>query len=151
MAAPTAPILGFNGKLYYNTGSYASPTWVLVNNVGDLTLPLEAGEAAVTTRGGGGFEQVVAGLIKFGLEFKMVYDPADTAQTAFRTAFFARSSIEFAAMDQAIATAGSQGMRVTCAITKFSRDENLGEAMMVQVAAKATYAANAPAWYTVPA
>ena len=151
MAAPTAPILGFQGKLYRNSGTYESPTWVLVDNVGDLELPLEAGEANISVRSGNGFELVVPGLIKYGLNFKMVYDPADANQTALRAAFFARTAIEFLALDQAVATAGSSGVRATMCVLKCSRSEALAEAMMCDVALKPTYAANGPAAYTVSA
>jgi len=46
--------LGLDARLYRNTGSYASPTWNFVQNVKDLTLNLEVGEADVSTRGTGG-------------------------------------------------------------------------------------------------
>ena len=148
MAAPTAPILGFNAKLYRNTGTYGTPIWNEVPNVGDLELSLEASEAATNVRSGAGFEQAVAGLIKAGINFTMIYDPADVDQTAMVTAFFARTSIEFAVMDQAIETAGSQGLRAVCMITKMSRQEKLGEALMFDVTIRPTYSANAPSWMT---
>jgi len=37
--------LGMEAKLYRNTGSYESPVWAEVENVKDLALNLEAGEA----------------------------------------------------------------------------------------------------------
>jgi len=148
MAAPTAPILGFNGKLYFNTGTYGSPTWNEIVNVGDITMTDEAGQADIGIRSMNGFQIAVAGLRKIGWEWVMVYDPADTDQTALRTAYAARTATEFLILDQANATVGSQGMRVTCMITKFARQEKLGEAMMVDVGIVPTYAANAPAAYT---
>lgn len=148
MAAPTAPILGFNGKLYRNTGTYGTPTWNEIPNVGDVEMTLEASEADISVRAGGGFEQVVAGLIKFEASWKSVYDPADEDQTALRTAFFARTPIEFAIMDQAVGTAGSQGIRATCMVMKMTRIEALGEAMMVDVSIRPTYATNAPSAFT---
>lgn len=148
MAAPSAPIIGFNGKLYYNAGTYGSPTWTEITNVGDVTMTDEAEQSAIGIRSMGGFKIAVAGLRNVGWEWSSVYDPADTAQTALRTKYAARTPTEFLILDQSNGTAGSQGIRVTCMITKFPRQEKLSEAMMVDVGIVPTYAANAPAAYT---
>jgi len=148
MAAPSAPILGFNGKMYYNSGTYGSPTWVEVTNVGDVTMTDESEQADIGIRSMGGFKIAVAGLRKVGWEWQSVYDPGDAVQTAFRTKYAARTPTEFLLLDQANGTAGSQGIRATCMITKFARQEKLSEAMMVDVGIVPTYASNAPAAYT---
>ena len=51
-----AHVLSENAKLYYNSGSYASPTWVEICNVKDVTLSLEKDEVDVTTRCSGGLK-----------------------------------------------------------------------------------------------
>lgn len=142
--------LGLDCKLYRNTGSYASPTWDLVGNVKDLTLSLEKSEADVTTRANGGFRATVGTLKDATVEFQMVADSSDTDFTAIQTAFFANTSIEFAILDGLVATTGSQGLRATMDILKFSRSEELENAVMFDVSIKPTYAANAPAWWTIP-
>jgi hypothetical protein len=59
-------------------------------------------------------------------------------------------SIELLILDGLVATTGSQGLRVTCAIkTGSGRSEKLGEAMTVAFVAKPTPAVNAAAWFTV--
>lgn len=141
--------LGMQAKLYRNSGSYGTPTWVEVGNVKDLTLNLEAGEADVTTRSNSGWRATVATLKDGSIEFEMVWDTTDGNFTAIQQAFFNNTPVEFAIMDGAIATAGSQGLRATMSITNFSRSEALEEAIMVSVTAKPTYAANAPQWMTV--
>jgi hypothetical protein len=52
-------------------------------------------------------------------------------------------------MDGDITTTGSQGLRATCMITNFSRNEPLEEAIGVSVTAKPTYSVNPPQWMTV--
>ena len=141
--------LGMQAKLYRNSGSYGTPTWVEVGNVKDLTLNLEAGEADVTTRSNSGWRATVATLKDGSIEFEMVWDTTDANFTAIQQAFFNNTPLEFAIMDGAIATAGSQGLRATMSITNFSRSEALEEAIMVSVTAKPTYAANAPSWMTI--
>jgi len=141
--------LGMEAKLYRNSGNYSTPTWVEMPNVKDLTLNLEAGEADVTTRGNNGWRATVATLKDGSIEFEMVWDTADTGFTAIQQAYFGNAPIEFAVMDGGITASGSQGLRATFSITKFSRNEPLEEAVTVSVTAKPTYAEHAPEWMTV--
>ena len=138
--------LGLDARLYRNTSAYASPAWNEVKNVKDLTLSLEAGEADVTTRGNGGWRATIATLKDGSLEFEMVWDTADDDFTAIRTAFLATGSVEFAVLDGAYNTTGSQGLRAAMAITNFSRSEPLEEAIKVSVTAKPTYSDHPPEW-----
>ena len=141
--------LGLDAKLYRNSGTYAAPSWVEMTNVKDLTLNLESGEADVTTRGNNGWRATVATLKDGSIEFEMVWDTEDAGFTAIKDAWFNNTSIEFAIMDGDIEVAGSQGLRATFSVTKFSRSEPLEEALAVSVTAKPTYAAHAPEWMTV--
>ena len=142
-------VLSENAKLYRNSGSYGSPTWVEIDNVKDLTLNLDKDETDVTTRGSGGFKEFVDGMIDASIDWGMLWDTADANFTAIRTAFFAKTNIEFLILDGDEATAGSQGLRVTCMIKAFTRNETLGEALMVDVTIRPAKNANSPpAWYT---
>lgn len=144
-----ALVLGLNAKLYRNTGTYASPTWDLIGNVKDLTLNLESAEADVTTRANNGWRANVPTLKDASIEFEMVWDSGDADFTAIQTAFLSNGSIELLVLDGASGTTGSQGLRATCSITSFTRNESLEEALTVSVTAKPTYATNAPSWHTV--
>lgn len=140
--------LGLAGKLFRNTGTYASPVWNEIGNVKDLTLNIEKGEADLSVRANNGWETIVATLKKASVEFTMVYDTADDDFTAIQTAFFSDAQIEFAIMDGAMTT-GAQGLRASCEILKFGRNEPLTEGMTVPVSIKPGYSSNAPAWYAV--
>lgn len=142
--------LGMEAKLFRNTGDYASPTWVEMQNVKDLTLNLEAGEADATTRGNAGWRATIAALKDGSIEFEMIWDTADADFTAIKDTFFGSTDLEFAVMDGDVAASGSQGLRATMSITNFSRSEALEEAISVSVTAKPTYAVNPPEWMTIP-
>jgi hypothetical protein len=142
--------LGLDAKLYRNTGTHPAPAWNEVKNVKDVTLNLEAGEADVTTRGNSGWRATVATLKDASVEFDMVWDTADDDFAAIRDAFLNHTAIEVAVMDGDIATAGSQGLRATCMVTNFSRNEALEEAITVSVTVKPTFSTNAPTWHVVP-
>ncbi|MCS6921027.1 MAG: phage tail protein [Elioraea sp.] len=141
--------LGLDAKLYRNTGTHAAPVWNEIKNVKDVTLNLEAGEADVTTRGNARWRATVATLKDGSIEFDMVWDTEDDDFSAIRDAFLNHTALEFAVMDGDIATAGSQGLRATCAVTNFSRNEALEEAITVSVTVKPTFSANPPEWMTV--
>ncbi|GIW55558.1 MAG: hypothetical protein KatS3mg082_1962 [Nitrospiraceae bacterium] len=142
--------LGLDAKLYRNTGTFPAPVWNEIKNVKEVTLNLEAGEADVTTRGNAGWKATVATLKDGSIEFEMVWDTADDDFAAIRDAFLNRGAIEFAVMDGDIASSGSQGLRATCMVTNFSRNEALEEAITVSVTVKPTYSLNPPSWIVVP-
>ena len=142
--------LGMEAKLYRNTGSYATPTWVEMINVKDVTLNLEAGEADVTTRGNNGWRATVATLKDGSIEFEMVWDTADDDFAVIRDTFLNRGAVELAVMDGDILTPGSQGLRALCMVTNFSRTEALEEAITVSVTVKPTFSLTPPTWVIVP-
>ncbi len=141
--------LGLDAKLFRNSADYATPTWVELTNVKDVTLNLEKGEADVTTRGNNGWRATVGTLKDGSIEFEMVWDTADAGFTAIKDAWFGGTAIEFAVMDGGITVAGSQGLRASFSVLKFSRNEPLEEALTVSVTIKPTYAEHAPEWMTV--
>jgi len=136
--------LGLDAKLFRNTGTYQSPTWTEIGNVRDVTLNLETSEADVTTRANNGWRATVATLKDASIEFEMVWDSADANFTAMREAFLNNTSVELAVLDGPAAS--GQGLRATCMVTKFSRNEPLEEAITVSVTVKPTYSTNAPSW-----
>ena len=144
-----ALVLGLDAKAYRNTATWALPTWDEITNIKDVTINLEAGDADVTTRGGGGFRQSVATLKDGSVDFQMVWDTSDSDFTALKDAFFNNTSIELSFMDGAIGTAGSQGLHADFSVTNFSRSEALEEALMVDVTVKVTKSSNTPEWLTV--
>lgn len=142
--------LGLQAKLYRNTGNYAAPVWAEMPNAKDVTLNLETGEADVTTRANNGWRATLPTLKEASVEFEMIWDTADAGFAALQSAFFSNTPLEFAVMDGEIAQAGSQGLRATMGVTKFTREEPLEEAIKASVTLKPAYAAQAPAWMTVP-
>jgi hypothetical protein len=141
--------IGKDAKLYRNSGTYSSPAWNLVSNVRDLTLNLETGEADVTTRGNNGWRATVATLKDASVEFEMVWDTEDLNFIAIRNAFLSNQPLELLVLDGIVISFTNQGLRATCMITGFSRNEPLEEAITVNVSAKPTYADNPPTWYNV--
>jgi len=123
-------VLGMNAKLYY--GAAGSEATTAMGNVKDVTLTLEAGEADVTTRANSGWRATAPTLRECTVEFEMVWDPTDAGFTAIKNAFLSAGLIALKALDQA----AGQGPDGDFAITSFSRNEALEEAITVSVTAK---------------
>lgn len=142
--------LGFEAKLYLcAAGIGGTPTWVELTTVKDVTLNLQATEADVSTRAGGGWKASIGGLKEATVDFDMPWDTTITGFTTLRDAFLNHTLIGLAVMDGAVATVGSQGLWADCAILKFDRQEKLAEDLTVSISAKPTYSANAPQWKTI--
>ena len=123
-------VLGMNAKLYHGTAGTTAATEM--GNVRDVTLTLEAGEADVTTRANQGWRATAPTLRECSVEFEMVWNPSDAGFTAIKTAFLAAGTVALKVLDQA----GGQGPDGDFAITSFSRNEALEEAITVSVTAK---------------
>ncbi len=123
-------ILGKDAKLYH--GAAGGSAAAEMANVRDVTLTLEAGEADVTTRANSGWRATAPTLRECTCEFEMVWDPDDAGFTAIRNAFLASGLIALKILDKA----GGQGPDGDFAITSFSRNEPLEEAITVSVTAK---------------
>ena len=123
-------VLGMNAKLYY--GAAGSSAATEMGNVKDVTLTLEAGEADVTTRANAGWRATAPTLRECTAEFEMVWDPTDAGFTAIKNAFLTAGMVALKILDKT----GGQGPDGDFAITSFSRNEALEEAITVSVTAK---------------
>lgn len=141
-----AAVLGWEGILNYKAGGVAAVgSYAELTNVRNVTLSLEAGEADVTTRANNGWRATIPTLKEGTIEFEMVWDESDTGFTAVKNAFFGGTVLGI----QALSGDPGQGLEADFAVTNFSRNEDLEEAMIVSVSLKITYSATAPAWITV--
>jgi len=133
--------LGMNAKLYFaaaaETPSTLDPTTMTeVDNVKDVTVTMEAGEADITTRANQGWRATAPTLRECTLEFEMQWKPGDAAFEAVKTAFLSSGEIAFAALSDAYNSEGAEGPVGNFSITNFSRNEPLEEAITVSVTAK---------------
>lgn len=103
---------GFKGKLYFNSGSYGSPTWNEVANVREVKLGAEMGEQEATTRAAGGIELAEPILHKLSVTGKIRNDTSDaTGFVALRTAYLTRAILDIMVLDGPRTTNDSYGFR----------------------------------------
>lgn len=143
----TSTRISLNAKLYFNTGTFGTPTWTENSNVRDLTMDLDMDEADGSIRATG-FALSEPTLLKAALNWNMNHDPADTnGWDAINTSFFARSSKEILCIDRTSAT-GAEGLRAICKFYKFSKGEPLGGIQTTDTVAKPCQNADGyPSWY----
>lgn len=138
-------ILGLNCKLY--RGSAGSSASTRMNNVKDVTVNMESGDADITTRAANGWKQSVATLKDASIEFEMLVDPNDADYIAIRNAYLTNAAL-------AIFVSDGQGSGLDCdaVVTNFTEDQPLEEAVSVKVTLKPTNiggsSGRAPTWNT---
>ena len=164
----TFPTLGVNAKAYYlstgtrttwsatvtdgaNVGAAPSNLTEITNLKGDLNVPLDDGEADVSTRGNGPWEAVIGGIRKVGIDLTMIYDPSNTIYQAFLKAYLTRTKIACAFLGDDKATVGAGGLWADFAVTKMEKGEAAGEAQTTVWTLKPTYSTVPPEWVKVSA
>jgi len=142
--------LGMNCVLFFKVGGIAGGgAWLAANNVRDATLNMEANETDVTTRGNAGWEATAPTLRKASVDTELIWAPAEPFFTALKNAFMAVSAAERVIGIRAMSAASDgEGLQADMAVSKFSRSEDLEDAVKVSVTLKPTYSATPPTWIT---
>lgn len=117
--------LGAEAKLYYNAGTYGSPSWTLMENVADVNLADSRTAVEAPVRAQWPYVGHLVGkqnlvLSWGGLKTKST---TDAVTTAMITKYEAGTVTEFAIADGLIATTGTKYRRLTCVITKADEDQ----------------------------
>lgn len=154
MTLVEAPVVGKDCKLYYNSGTHTSPTWVEVKKAINVSANLGKGEADVSSRATSW--KLVKGALK-ELEISFTYRHkagVDTVFDALLAAYMGDIAKEFAVMDSDITNAGAQGPRAFCEILSMNETQELENSVEYEFTLKPTYheennALIEPDWYEV--
>lgn len=123
-------VLGMNAKIYI--GDPGGTPSTEMTNVKDVTLTLSTGEADITTRANSGWRATVSTLKECTVEFEMVWLPGDAGFDYIKAAYLANTLIALKILDKA----SGEGPDGDFAVTNFSRNEALEEAIKVSVSCK---------------
>lgn len=147
--------VGGEAKFYYNTGSYGSPTWAIIDNVQDLDVADARTAVAAPIRGNWPFIGHLVGMRDITITWSSLQkqETTDTVLTALLAAYVAGTVTEFAIADQAIATVGCKYIRAICVITKADQAEPIDGAVVINFEAKPSVnnSANNPSRATISA
>lgn len=133
------PQAGFECYAYYNSGTHASPTWVLMRLIRDLNSPESFTEIDASARQSAR-KKTLVGMADNSLEFDYLYIKGsnDPVFAALQTKKNARTPIQIAIADGPIATSGTTYEKDWYQFTKFDRGEPLDDAVKYDIALKPT-------------
>jgi hypothetical protein len=121
-------VTGHKCKLYRNTGTNASPTWVLITGVGDVSIAdLSYGAAELKHRGSNFAKQLPTLIQPINVDVQLIHGIDATNYTAIRTAFFAATINEYAIADGLIATVDTQAFKFPAFWSDFPWNQPLEE------------------------
>lgn len=141
--------VGLKGYLYYNAGTYNSPSWTAISIVNDkVMLGLEKTMAAFVCRGST-FEENLPLIKKAPLSWKMLSDTSDSVHDVLRDMFINDTVADLAFADDAIATSGTRYWRADYYLSKFPMDQPLDQANNVEVEAVLARSSNSRSFTTV--
>jgi hypothetical protein len=131
-------LIGLDAKLY--RGVAGAPAGTEMENVRDVTMPDEKGEANISRRGSRWFVVKVTRR-KVEVNFTMINDDTDADLLALRTAYAADTALAFKVLDK---TSG-KGVDADWEIMKMERSEPDEEEQTISVTIKPTYITRWPA------
>lgn len=129
MSTTFKPVTGHRMKAYVNTGMHATPVWLEVGEIGDLSIPDMTRALAPLTRRANDFTKNLASHINsIAVEFRLHFGLGRTAYDIIRAAYFNGDTYEWAFMNGAIATSGHQGLTLPMIVENFPWDQGLENA-----------------------
>ena len=131
-------LVGGEARLYYNSASYDSPTWVENDNVGDLDGPDARTAALVKIRRNWPDNRYLPGSRERGLTWTsvLVKGTADTVLTHFLNCYANGTPLDLAIVDGDIEVAGTTGKRDYYILTKKDESEPIDDTITIAFEAK---------------
>ena len=132
-----ATIRGLDCELYYNAGTYTTPTWNIINAVENANYEIEQEEISSNRRGNSGWSTQEPGLKSATLNVTFVKDKDDTNFNALVTAFQAepQTAVELVAYD-GTSGAGSDGLDAMWRCTSWNETQGIDEVVKIEAVYK---------------
>lgn len=143
---------GFDGKVYYNTGSDATPTWVELTPVRDVSTSASTTKANNSDRRSA-FEMYCAGLHAIETTVELTHVAGDANIDALRTHWNDRTTVQIAVMDGPIATVGSEGFKYFAHVFSHDFEQPLQDGQTISMTFSPAINSDEPTvfpeWYVV--
>ncbi len=135
--------LGIKAKCYYNSATYASPTWVELTCVSDFAQAVAWDKADVLTRA---TRVKMAAKTMLGLSWtgKLKVGDADTGYQAMMTAVLSDAPTDFLILNGDKATNGVIGYRCDCQVMSATEDQGTGAVLFDDIEFMPTPSVNVP-------
>lgn len=120
------PKTGHKMKAYRNSGTVDTPTWSLVAEVGDVSIPDLSLAIAELKRRGSNWTKGLPGIFNLvAVEFRLIHGLDKATFDAIRQDFFGQNTREWAICNGAIDLDGTQGLRLPVLVEQFPWDQPL--------------------------
>jgi len=145
--------VGNDLKLYYNTGTNASPTWVELTKIGDVTVNINCNEAEVDLRASDWILALPAKL-NGSIDVMLAYDGADSKFDDMRAMALGRTQKQFASADGSITDNDTEYFAAFCFFSSFpwgqpTQEMSSGDASLALGYTEEASALVEPAWAAV--
>jgi hypothetical protein len=130
---------GLQTKLYYNSGTYASPTWVEITRTKGEKMPRSKAEITWEDRDSS-YKKTKGGHADLSLSFsyRHVRGASDTVRTALLASLVNGTAVELLSCDGTYSETGVVGFRAYYEIMKMDKTAETSEAVMYECEAKHT-------------
>jgi hypothetical protein len=142
-------LIGPDARIYYNAGTYGSPTWTEIDTVKDVSRTSEWERSDVTCRKHRRKRAYVKTIQEQSFEFELTAFVTDAAYLALEAAFDGSDSMEFLVLNQAITVNGARGIRGSFHVTKLDESQPLNGHITCPIQLSPADSANAQARVTV--
>lgn len=147
-------LIGRECKLYYNAGTFASPTWTLIPQAIDVAYTIASERGNVASRASIWKMEVKSlnGLeLTFGYRYRHLV--TDAVFDALRPMALSNTKVEFAVCDTTIATTGAEYLRATYQLD-MTMNQAIGDGVSAEFTAFLTSEEDSgtlrePSWVTV--
>lgn len=120
------PKTGHKMKAYRNGGSVASPSWAVVSEIGDLSIPDLSIAIAELKRRANSFTKGIPSLFNlFAVEFRLLHGLDKTVFELILDDFWKQRVKEWAICDGDITNIGTYGLRLPVLVEQFPWDQPL--------------------------
>ncbi len=134
--------LGPNGKVYYNSGTYGSPTWVELSIVNDWSRESKLNEAEANSRAS--FVDLIAAT-SMALSWQgTMKNDGSAAWTFVYEAMHKRTAVDFLVLNGPHSTNGVTGHRADCLVLDTSEDGGRNTRLYNSIMLKPTESDNVP-------
>ncbi len=128
-------ILGLDCELFFNSATYAAPTFAACDAVRDANYEIQTALVDASRRGSGGWGQDETTLRRATLNATFVKDKDDVTFMAIQTKFRANESMEIVAYDGGDA-AGSDGLDAMWKVETWNETQDLEGVVIIEATFK---------------
>lgn len=140
--------LAINAKIYRNTATFGTPTWVAVSLFENVSVDPRYVESASNSRDSP-FERVAATMAGCSITGRLKVKPGDAGYEALMDAFALRTPVDLLVLNAAKETEGARGVRGEFYVMAAGEDQTIQNRLYRDLELKLADTDNPPKWAKV--